>query len=118
MTLSPLSHDAEMIRAASTLYSVLESMRSLHGEKWPSMVAKHGETLRDLAAHHDGNVMAAAINAARLPQLAGDYLQFFQDPRTREQYLARAPLLMAAEDFKAGAPVRGRRDRFSGNAFL
>ena len=48
----------------------------------------------------------------------GDYLQFFQDPRTREQYLAWAPLLMAAEDFKAGVRVSGRRDRFSGNTFL
>lgn len=29
----------------------------------------------------------------------GDYLQFFQDPRTREKYLKWAPLLMAAEDY-------------------
>lgn len=28
----------------------------------------------------------------------GDYLQFFQDPRTREHYLKWAPLLMEAED--------------------
>jgi len=90
MTLSPLSHDAEMIRTASTLYSVLESMRSLHGEKWPSMVAKHGETLRDLAARHDGNVMAAAINAARLPQLA-------DDPVARMVLLAVAVELVEAE---------------------
>jgi hypothetical protein len=32
----------------------------------------------------------------------GDYLQFFRDPRTREQYLDWAPLLIAAEDFYAG----------------
>jgi hypothetical protein len=32
----------------------------------------------------------------------GDYLQFFRDPRTREQYLQWAPLLIAAEDFYAG----------------
>lgn len=29
----------------------------------------------------------------------GDYLQFFQDPRTREQYLQWAPMLLAAEDW-------------------
>jgi hypothetical protein len=33
----------------------------------------------------------------------GDYKQFFQDPRTRAQYLKWAPLLMAAEDYVAGA---------------
>jgi hypothetical protein len=32
----------------------------------------------------------------------GDYKQFFNDPRTREEYLAWAPLLLAAEEFKAG----------------
>lgn len=32
----------------------------------------------------------------------GDFLQFFRDPRTREQYLQWAPLLIAAEDFYAG----------------
>jgi hypothetical protein len=29
----------------------------------------------------------------------GDYLQFFNDPRTREQYLKWAPLLLTAEDY-------------------
>ncbi|MCC1496842.1 hypothetical protein [Alcanivorax sp. 1008] len=90
MTHSSLSHDAEMIRTAATLYSVLESMRSLHGERWTAMVEKHGETLRGLAAHHDGNVMAAAINAARLPQLAGD-------PVARMVLLAVAVELVEAE---------------------
>lgn len=33
----------------------------------------------------------------------GDYKQFFQDPRTRAQYLKWAPLLLAAEDFVCGA---------------
>ena len=32
----------------------------------------------------------------------GDYLQFFQDPRTRAQYIKWAPLLLAAEDHHAG----------------
>ncbi|MBF0391651.1 MAG: hypothetical protein HQL38_03115 [Alphaproteobacteria bacterium] len=39
----------------------------------------------------------------------GDYKQFFADPRTREQYLKWAPLLMAAEDWHAGRLVE-RRD--------
>lgn len=32
----------------------------------------------------------------------GDYVQFFRDHRTREQYLKWAPLLLAAEDYHAG----------------
>ncbi len=32
----------------------------------------------------------------------GDYKQFFADPRTREEYLEWAPLLLAAEGYKAG----------------
>ncbi len=32
----------------------------------------------------------------------GDYLQFFQDPRTRAQYMKWAPALLAAEEFHAG----------------
>ena len=32
----------------------------------------------------------------------GDYLQFFRDPRTREQYLKWAPLLMEAEEYVRG----------------
>lgn len=32
----------------------------------------------------------------------GDYKQFFSDPRTRADYLKWAPLLLAAEDYKAG----------------
>ncbi len=31
----------------------------------------------------------------------GDFLQFFQDPRTREEYLKWAPLLLRAEDYHA-----------------
>ena len=31
----------------------------------------------------------------------GDYLQFYQDPRTRQDYLKWAPLLLACEDFYA-----------------
>jgi len=32
----------------------------------------------------------------------GDYKQFFKDPRTRAQYLKWAPMLLAAEEYKAG----------------
>lgn len=32
----------------------------------------------------------------------GDYKQFFQDPRTRAQYLKWAPMLLAAEEYCAG----------------
>lgn len=32
----------------------------------------------------------------------GDYKKFFQDPRTREQYLKWAPSLLTAEDYHAG----------------
>ena len=32
----------------------------------------------------------------------GDYLQFFQDPRTRAQYLQWAPALLTAEEYHAG----------------
>jgi hypothetical protein len=33
---------------------------------------------------------------------AGDYKQFFADPRTRAEYLRWAPLLLSAEEYKAG----------------
>ncbi len=33
----------------------------------------------------------------------GDYKQFFNDPRTREDYLEWAPFLLAAEEYKAGS---------------
>lgn len=33
---------------------------------------------------------------------SGEYLQFFQDPRTRAKYMKWAPMLLAAEDFHAG----------------
>lgn len=33
---------------------------------------------------------------------AGDFRQFFEDPRTREEYLKWAPLLLTAEDYLAG----------------
>ena len=32
----------------------------------------------------------------------GDYKQFYADPRTREEYIQWAPLLLVAEDFHAG----------------
>lgn len=36
----------------------------------------------------------------------GDYKQFFHDPRTREEYLRWAPLMLAAEDWHAGKAER------------
>jgi hypothetical protein len=39
----------------------------------------------------------------------GDYHQFFDDPRTRCEYLQWAPLLLAAEDFHAGKLDVGTR---------
>jgi hypothetical protein len=40
----------------------------------------------------------------------GDYRQFFEDPRTRRDYLQWAPILLAAEEYhagrKGGVPVR------------
>lgn len=45
----------------------------------------------------------------------GDYRQFFEDPRTRQEYLRWAPLLLLAEDFLAGAlEVRDPEDPDSG----
>lgn len=32
----------------------------------------------------------------------GDFRQFFEDPRTRAQYLKWAPYLLAAEEYHAG----------------
>ncbi len=32
----------------------------------------------------------------------GDYKQFFEDPRTRAEYLKWAPFLLTAEDYHAG----------------
>jgi hypothetical protein len=37
----------------------------------------------------------------------GDYKRFFSDPRTRQEYLKWAPLLLAAEDYHAGARKLG-----------
>jgi len=37
----------------------------------------------------------------------GDYKQFYEDPRTRADYLAWAPLLLAAEDWHAERKKRG-----------
>ncbi len=40
----------------------------------------------------------------------GDYKQFFDDPRTRREYLKWAPLLLAAEDYHAGKQPLGGED--------
>lgn len=39
----------------------------------------------------------------------GDFKQFFQDPRTRQEYLQWAPLMLAAEDHLVGRTRRNRR---------
>jgi hypothetical protein len=54
----------------------------------------------------------------------GDYRIFFEDPRTRAEYLKWAPLLLVAEDFHAGkrecpeAPAPRPKRRTSRGAFL
>lgn len=44
--------------------------------------------------------MSSLLNVSAYQK--GDYKQFFQDPRTRAQYLKWAPMLLAAEDFVCG----------------
>jgi len=51
-----------------------------------------------LKEHDDDLHLSSLLNVdAYVP---GDYRQFYLDPRTRQQYLQWAPLLLAAEDFK------------------
>jgi hypothetical protein len=40
----------------------------------------------------------------------GDFKQFFEDPRTRREYLKWAPLMLAAEDHLAGKTLAKIRD--------
>lgn len=40
----------------------------------------------------------------------GDFKIFFNDPRTREEYLEWAPLLLVAEDYKAGKRKLGKKE--------
>jgi hypothetical protein len=42
---------------------------------------------------------------------AGDYKQFFNDPRTRAEYLKWAPLMLAAEDYLAGKVALGKSSK-------
>ena len=46
----------------------------------------------------------------------GDYKRFFQDPRTRQEYLKWAPMLLAAEEYHAGTWKEGRD--FSGRSVV
>jgi hypothetical protein len=41
----------------------------------------------------------------------GDFKQFFDDPRTRREYLQWAPLMLAAEDYHAGKTTLGNTQR-------
>lgn len=43
----------------------------------------------------------------------GDYKQFFQDPRTRQQYIKWAPFLLAAEDYACGVAKAKEPNTFS-----
>lgn len=51
--------------------------------------------------------VSIAVPASRLFNIStyqsGEYLRFFNDPRTREQYLKWAPLLLTAEDYHAAS---------------
>lgn len=40
----------------------------------------------------------------------GDFRQFYQDPRTRRDYIKWAPWLLGSEDFKAGKTRKGKRE--------
>jgi hypothetical protein len=55
--------------------------------------ANRSETLRATATVPENHLFN--ISAYK----PGEYLQFFNDPRTREQYLKWAPILLTAEDY-------------------
>lgn len=57
---------------------------------------QHGDPIRTTIAVPSNRLFN--VDAYKL----GDYLQFFRDSRTRQQYLKWAPLLLAAEEFHAG----------------
>jgi hypothetical protein len=40
----------------------------------------------------------------------GDFRQFFEDPRTRQEYLKWAPLMLTAEDYYAGKNLKSTQD--------
>lgn len=57
---------------------------------------------------------AIQVDAARLLNVSaytpGDYRQFYDDPRTRADYLEWAPLLLAAEDWHAAGGAAAATD--------
>lgn len=63
---------------------------------------------QNVAWHREGETILTTITVPedRLFNVSayrpGDYLQFFQDSRTRAQYLKWAPMLLAAEEYHAG----------------
>lgn len=72
-----------------------------------SRVARFGWTRERWTRYGSEDVgMTLRVPASELLNVSaytpGDYLQFFRDHRTREQYLQWAPLLLAAEDYHAG----------------
>ena len=87
-----------------------------HGDSGPGYIAKVASVARDgrmvfrwVREKARGNGLVEATIKVKPEHLfnvsaytPGDLKQFFADPRTREEYLQWAPLLMAAEDFYAG----------------
>jgi len=64
------------------------------------------ERLRRVWGEDDNVPCAITVNPGELLHInaytPGDYRQFYDDPRTRAQYLQWAPLLLVAEDYHAG----------------
>jgi head-tail adaptor len=85
---------ARVVRISKAKYTVsFEWQRSRKRDYWR---AEEGDTLSatfTVAADQVFNVEAYK---------PGDYKQFYADPRTREEYIKWAPLLLVAEDFHAG----------------
>lgn len=66
---------------------------------------KRSRQFRNETANCHLSVPASALfNVSAYQQ--GDFKQFFIDPRTRQQYLKWAPMLLAAEDYVAGKRKR------------
>ena len=90
-------------------------MAKWHPRSRKAVFAWYRERLRDDTGHYfvpvgkrHGDPIRATITvpASELFNVSayrtGDYKQFFQDHRTRAQYLQWAPMLIAAEEYWAG----------------
>lgn len=97
-----------------------------HGNPGPGFVAKMAEwkprsrkavfrwemPLQDWRRYNDAmKPKTVTVPADKLFNVSaytpGDYKQFFLDPRTRQEYLKWAPMLLAAEDYHAGKLALG-----------